>query len=192
MLKHIAVVLISFVFTVGLYLFKFGMPIVAADYANLGSFSSGSLGIIVAIYVIYLAIVSNREAKRIADENLVEGHLSLMKSYRTAHSGGYSNDGYAYLDWLWKNTYPSLDLPLNAKEVLENDNIVELMQWLRSVRKCKEKSVDLVNVMSPTEVKFAKLFLILAQIPDVFNTPISKRLSKTELSDVEKSLLQVD
>jgi hypothetical protein len=192
MLKHIIAFVVLFLITIGVYLLKFGLPLTSGDYANIGSFSGGSFVAVATAYGVLYTIWHNKKNKKENESSLVDAHLTLMKTYKTAHTGGYSGDGYAFLNWLWPNTVNQLTVPPSREMVLANSNLQEMAQWLRSVKKCgSSKATELVEVMSPIEVKLARLYLAVSELPKSYEIPISKKISGIALNDKEKALLSL-
>jgi len=192
MLKHIITLVAVALLTVGGYLFKFGLPVTSGDYANLGSFSGGSFVALATVYGVLYAIWHNISSKKENESSLVDAHINLMKTYTTAHTGGYSGDGYAFLNWLWPHTVNQLTTPPSREGVLANSNLREMAQWLRSVKKCgNSRAAELVEVMSPIEVKLAQLYLTVSELPKSYEAPISSKISGIELNDKEKALFSL-
>lgn len=192
MLKHIFALTALALLTVGVYFLKFGLPVTSSDYANLGSFSGGSFVALATVYGVLYAIWHNISIKNENESSLIDAHLNLMKTYKTAHTGGYSGDGYAFLNWLWPNTVNQLAVPSTHEAVLANSNLKEMAQWLRSVKKCgNSRAAELVEVMSPTEVKLAQLYLTVSELPKSYQSPISNKIAGIELNDKEKALLSL-
>ncbi len=192
MLKHIITLAALALLTVGVYLLKFGLPVTSSDYANLGSFSGGTFVALATVYGVLYAIWHNISSKKENESSLIDAHLNLMKTYKTAHTGGYSGDGYAFFNWLWPHTVNQLTAPPTREEVLANANLKEMAQWLRSVKKCgNSRAAELVEVMSPIEVKLAQLYLTISELPKSYRAPISNKISGIELNDKEKALLSL-
>ncbi|WP_349573588.1 hypothetical protein [Azotobacter salinestris] len=192
MLKHIIALVALALLTVGFYILKFGLPVASSDYANLGSFSGGTFVALATVYGVLYAVWHNVSSKEESESSLVDTHLHLMKTYKTAHTGGYSGDGYAFLGWLWPHTVNQLATPPSREAVLANSNLKEMAQWLRSVKKCgNSRAAELVEVMSPVEVKFAQLYLAVSELPKPYKAPLSKKISSIELNDKEKALLSL-
>ncbi|MDA7086421.1 hypothetical protein PH586_08525 [Pseudomonas sp. SA3-5] len=192
MLKHIITLATLALLTVGVYLFKFGLPVTPSDYANLGSFSGGTFVALATVYGVLYAIWHNISSKKENESSLIDAHLNLMKTYKTAHTGGYSGDGYAFLNWLWPHTVNQLTAPPTREAVIANSNLKEMAQWLRSVKKCgNSRATELVQVMSPIEVKLAQLYLTISELPKSYRAPISKKIADIELNDKEKALLSL-
>lgn len=189
MLNHIIALTVLALLTVGFYLFKFGPPVTSSDYANLGSFSGGSFVALATVYGVLYAIWHNISSKKENESSLIDAHLNLMKTYKTAHTGGYSGDGYAFLNWLWPNTVNQLTTPPTREAVLENTNLKDMAQWLRSVKKCgNSRAAELVEVMSPIEVKLAQLYITVSELPKSYQAPIRNKIAGIELNDKEKAL----
>ena len=190
MLKHIVALIVLALLTIGVYIFKFGLPANSSDYANFGSFSGGTFVALATVYGVLYAIWQNISSRREGECSLVDDHLHLMKTYKTAHTGGYSNDGYAFLDWLWPNIVNQLPVPPTREAVLANINLKEMAQWHRSVKKCgKSRAAELVEVMSPVEVKLAQLYLSVSELTKSYEAPLKKRISSITLDEKEKALL---
>ena len=188
MLKHIISLSVLALLTVAFCLFKFGFPASISDYANL-------VAIFIALVTVYgflYTIWHNISSKKDNEDKLVDAHINLMKTYKTAHTGGYSGDGYAFLNWLWPNIVRQLSTPISREAVLENSNLTEMAQWLRSVKRCgNSRAAELVELMSPNEVKLAQLYLIISELPKSYEIPISNKISAMKLNDKEKALLSL-
>ncbi|MCV5246628.1 hypothetical protein OFC58_39125, partial [Escherichia coli] len=72
----------------------------ASSWANLGSFSAGTAAVLIAPYGVIYTIWQPRSGKT---KYTIEDHVRLMRTYKSAHSGGYTNKGYEFLKWLWPN-----------------------------------------------------------------------------------------
>jgi len=175
-------------FTFGTYLYKFGVPVDSSSWANFGSFSGGTAAVLIALYGVIYTIWQNRHGK---PNYTIEDHIQLMRTYKSAHSGGYTNKGYEFLKWLWPNAVSQLtrDGKPTINDVLENNNLNEMAQWKRSLLKVDSKLVaQFVNEMSKEELKIAWLYCLIDELPKVYKNAIESKWSELPLSESEKSL----
>ncbi|ELB2132578.1 hypothetical protein ACSTEA_23250 [Vibrio vulnificus] len=188
MFKHIAVLLSIILLTFGTYLSKFGVPDDASSWANFGSFSGGTAAVLIALYGVIYTIWQHRNGK---SKYTIEDHIRLMGSYKSAHSGGYTNKGYEFLKWLWPNAVSQLtrDGKPTVDDILNNSNLSEMAQWKRSILKVERKLIaQFVNEMSREELKLAWLYCSIGELPKEYKNAIEPKWSELPLSDSERSL----
>ncbi|WP_282109211.1 hypothetical protein [Shewanella algicola] len=187
MLKHIVVLLSIILLTFGTYLFKFGVPENASSWADFGSFA-GTAGVLIALYGVIYSIWQNGYGK---SKYTIEDHIQLMRSYKSAHSGGYTNKGYDFLNWVWPNAVSQLTRggKPTVDDILKNTNLNEMGQWKRSLLKLERKLIpQFANEMSREELKLAWLYCLIDELPKEYKNAIEPKLSKLLLSDSEVSL----
>ncbi|EGQ7864518.1 hypothetical protein F1K70_18125 [Vibrio parahaemolyticus] len=188
MFKHIAVLLLIVFLTSGVFVFKFGVPTDASSWANLGSFSGGTTAVLIALYGVIYTIFQHRHAK---PKYTIEDHIQLMRTYKSAYSGGYTNKGYEFLKWLWPNAVKQLtkDGKPTIDDVLTNTNLNEMAQWKRSLLKIELNLIDqFVNEMHRDELKLAWLYCLINELPKEYKIAIEPKWSELPLTESEKSL----
>ncbi|MEZ8061035.1 hypothetical protein [Vibrio splendidus] len=188
MFKHIAVLLSIILLTFGTYLSKFGVPDDASSWANLGSFSGGTAAVLIALYGVIYMIWQHKNSK---SKYTIEDHVRLMRTYKSAHSGGYTNKGYEFLKWLWPGAVSQLtrDGKATVDDILKNSNLNEMAQWKRSLLKIERKLIaQFVNEMSREELKLAWLYCLIDELPKEYKNAIAPKWSEVPLSDSERSL----
>ncbi|EPN4990525.1 hypothetical protein M2G69_13475 [Vibrio vulnificus] len=188
MFKHIVVLISILLLTFGVYLYQFGVPTDSSSWSDFGSFSGGTAAVLISLYGVLYAIWQNRNSHK---KYTIESHIQLMRTYKSAHSGGYTNQGYEFLKWLWPNAVSQLTrngMP-TPKDVLENNNLNEMAQWKRSLHKIDRKLVSqFVNEMSKEELKLAWLYCLIGDLPNSYSKAVESKFSELPLSESEISL----
>ena len=191
LLKHIVslLLLLLLMAVIGFYIYKFDLPTDSTSWGEFGSFSGGTAAVLIALYGVIYGIFQHRSGS--VKSYTIEDHIQLMKTYRSAHSGGYTNKGYEFIDWIWKCVVSQLTRngDPTIKDVKGNSNLSEMAQWKRSLQKMDKKLVsDFVNEMSQAEAKLAWLYVLVEEIPSYYKEPLKEKFEKLSLSEAESSL----
>jgi hypothetical protein len=191
MFKHLFFLLFLISLPICWHLCKYGVPSTTSDYGNFGSFIGGSSVLLVTVYFGLYAMADIIKRNLDNRNAVIARHVALMRTYYTANSGGYTGDGYAFLNWLWPNAVQQLPKPATKLDVNSSPSLREMVQWRISVSGCpKAKVTELVAMMSENEIKLAKLYLNFGELPDFFRSAIEARFNNLDLSSTEQALFR--
>lgn len=116
-----------------------------------------------------------------------------MSTYKSPHSGGYTNQGYEFIKWIWPNSVSQLTRDGNptSQDIIDNVNLNEMAQWVRSLNKIDRKLIpDFTKEMIAEEIKLAWLYVHLKKIPKQYKKPLNDKINNLSLNDKETMLFK--
>jgi hypothetical protein len=185
LLKHIVILLLLLLAVIGFYIYQFNLSIDSTTWEEFGAFAGGSIAVLISLYGVCQHRIGNVKTYTIED------HIQLMNTYRSAHSGGYTNKGYEFINLIWESLVSQLvrNGEPTINDIKENSNLSEMAQWKRSLQKMDKKLVsDFVLEMTKAEVKLAWLYLLVKEIPLHYKAPLKVKFEKLSLTEKEYSI----